>query len=145
MRTRIGRRLIGVEFDPATLRYVHSVADRWRLTGLSVDVTDYIAPAGEAHGYVLTAASGTTIMVLRCQRWQQRRWFRRARPVWSIVISLRQRDTGAGEGQGEWLPIREIGAVAALDQDELWQQIDAWIDGRLRPAASVEEAVADLA
>lgn len=143
MGSRIGR-LTGVEFDPATFRHAQTVAERWRATGLRVDVTDYWAPAGEAHGYVLTAASETTVMVLRCQRWNQRRWFRRPRPVWTIVISVRQRDPDAPPDRPAWLPTREIGAVAALDQDDLWERIDAWIDGRLQPAASVEEAVAEL-
>ena len=136
------RRLTGVEFDPATFRHAHTVAERWRATGLSVDVTDYMGQTGEAHGYVLTATSPTTVMILRCQRWRQRRWLRRARPVWTIVISLRQRNEN--DDEPGWTATREIGAVAALDQDDLWDQIDAWIDGRLRPAASIGEAVAEL-
>ena len=142
MRTRTPR-LIGVEFDPVTLRFAHQVADRWRSTGLVVDVTDYMAAPGEPHGYVLTASSATTVMVLRCQRWRQRRWLRRARPVWTIVIAVRQRDPGAGD-DAPWPPTREVGAVAGLDQEDLWNRIDAWIDGRLRPAESIAEAVAAL-
>lgn len=141
MGSRIGR-LVGVQFDPATFRHSQAVAERWRATGLVVEVTDYIAPAGEAHGYVLTASSESTVMVLRCQRWRQRRLLRRARPVWTILIGVRQRDPSGGGA--EWQPIREIGAVAALDQDDLWAQIDAWIDGGLRPAGSIREAVAGL-
>lgn len=136
---RIGR-LKGVEFDPATFRHAQEVAARWRATGLTVDVIDYMPPAGEAHAYVLTASSPSTVMVLRCQRWRQRRWFRRSRLVWTITISVRQRE---GE-DGDWQPNREVGAVAALDQEDLWEQIEAWIDGRLRPEPSLEAAVANL-
>jgi hypothetical protein len=54
---------------------------------------------------------------------------------------LHEEETNAQPG---WTAMREIDAVAALDQQELWDQIDAWIDGRLRPAASIGEAVAEL-
>lgn len=141
---RIGKvRLTGCEFDAATLRFMHGVADRWRSTGLAVDVTDYMPLPGEPHGYVLTASSDTTVMVLRCHRWLQRRLLRRKRIVWTISISVRQRDPAAGP-EAPWQPTREVGAVAALDQHDLWDQIDAWIDGRLRPATSLAEAVSEL-
>lgn len=138
--TRRAGRLIGAVFDPSTLRYAQAVADRWRATGLHVDVTDYMPPVGEAHGYVLTATSPSTVMVLRCQRWSQRRFLRRARPVWTILIAVRQRE----EETGAWQPSRDVGAVAALDQGALWAQIDAWIDGELRPEPGLREAVARL-
>ena len=139
MSRRAGR-LTGAEFDPTTLRQAQTVADRWRATGLSAEVTDYMPPPGEAHGYVLTATSSSTVMVLRCQRWRQRRLLRRARSVWTILISVRQRE----EETGAWLPTREVGAVAGLDQERLWAQIDAWIDGELRPEPTLREAVARL-
>ena len=132
-------RLIGCEFNSSTLRHVQAVAQEWRRTGLHVDVTDLMPPPGGGHAYVLTASSPTTVMVLRCEVWRQRRLLRGARKVWTIQISVRQREAGPDE------PSREIGAVAALDQQDLWEQIEAWIDGRLRPAPSIDVAVAELA
>lgn len=132
-------RLTGCGFDAATLRHVQATAQAWRRTGLLVDVTDLMPPPGGSHAYVLTARSATTVMVLRCEIWRQRRLFRGARKVWTIQISVRQRDAGPEEAN------RDIGAVAALDQQELWDQIEAWIDGRLRPAGSLAEAVSELA
>ncbi len=138
MRTRSGR-LTGCEFDAATLRHVQAVAERWRRTGLSVNVTDLMPQAGgSVHAYVLTASSETTVMILRCEVWRQRRWLRGSRKVWTIAITVRQRDAGPDEAS------RDIGAVAALDQQDLWEQIEAWIDGRLRPAGSLEEAISEL-
>lgn len=133
-------RLVGCGFDSATLRHVQDVAQAWRRTGLLVDVTDLMPPLpGGAHGYVLTARSATTVMVLRCEAWRQRRLLRAGRKVWTIRISVRQQDDAPGDA------IREIGAVAALNQHDLWEQIEAWIDGRLRPAGSLTEAISELA
>lgn len=135
--------LIAGEFDPKAFRHAMGVAERWRESGLTVDLVEYMPKAGEPPGYVVSAASGTTMMVLRAQRWCLRRWLQRKRSVWVMSISVRHRDPLAG-GEGAWLPSREVGVVAALDQEGLWEQVEAWIAGRLRPHASLEEALRSL-
>ncbi|MEK0083606.1 hypothetical protein [Benzoatithermus flavus] len=144
MRIRAGR-LIAEEFDPRAFRYAMSVAERWRESGLTVELVEYMPLGGEPQGYVISAASGTTMMVLRSQRWCQRRWFRRKRLVWTMSIAVRHRDPAAVNGSDSaWLPAREVGVVAALDQERLWEQVEDWIAGRLRPYSSVEEALRSL-
>jgi hypothetical protein len=145
MGIRAGR-LIGEPFDPGAFRHALAVAERWRESGLAVELVEYMPLGGEPQGYVVSAASGTTMMVLRSQRWCQRRWFRK-RQVWAMTISVRHRDPAAVAGSDAdaiWLPGREVGVVAALDQDRLWEQVEEWIAGRLRPCATLEEALATL-
>ena len=124
-------------------RYALGVAERWRASGLSVDLIEFMPLNGEPAGYVLSAASTTTMMVLRCQLWAHRRWFRR-RTIWSMNVAVRHRDPQAGAEDVAWLPAREVGVLAAFGQEQLWAEVEAWIAGRLRPHANLDEALRDL-
>jgi hypothetical protein len=137
-------RLTAEGFDPHAFRHAMGVAERWRESGLAVDLVEYMPLAGEPQGYVISAASDTTMMVLRSQRWCQRRWLRRKRPVWTMSIAVRHRDPVASNGTAAWLPSREVGLIAALDQEGLWEQVEDWIAGHLRPYATLAEALAGL-
>jgi hypothetical protein len=137
-------RLTPEELEPGAFHHALGVAQRWRASRLEVALVELMPVAGEPAGYILTAASATTKMVLRCQLWRQRRWLRPARTVWAMTVAVRHRDQAAAGTEVAWLPAREIGVLAALDSERLWEQVEAWIAGDLQPSASLEQALRKL-
>jgi hypothetical protein len=137
-------RLTPEELEPGAFHHALGVAQRWRASRLEVALIELMPVAGEPAGYILTAASATTKMVLRCQLWRQRRWLRPARTVWAMTVAVRHRDPAAAGKEVAWLPAREIGVLAALDSERLWAQVEAWIAGDLQPSASLEQALRKL-
>jgi hypothetical protein len=137
-------RLTPEELEPGAFHHALGVAQRWRASGLAVELVEVMPLAGEPGGYLLTAASATTKMVLRCQLWRQRRWLRPARSIWAMTVAVRHRDPDSVGREAAWLPAREIGVLAARDGEHLWEQVEAWIAGDLQPMASLEQALRQL-
>ena len=78
----------------------------------------------------------------RCQSWLCRRWLRRARPLWTIVVSVR-----AGVDANDLAPVppaRQAGVAAAWEHDRAWELVRGWIDGAGRLPATLEDALATL-
>ena len=121
------------------------LADSWREAGLAVDLVEYVDTSTEPGGYVLTGRSQTSVMSCRCQSWLYRRWLRRSRQLWTIVVAVRAGQGDAADIDGPMPPpARQAGFAAAWDHEMAWAQVQDWIDGAAPLPATLDAALASL-
>jgi hypothetical protein len=136
------RRLRPRAVDAKARHEAKRIAEDWQSAGLAVDLVEYFATGTETGGYGLTGRSSTSVLSCRCQSWLCRRWLRRARPLWTIVVSVR-----AGIDANDLAlvpPARQAGVAAAWEHDRAWELVRGWIDGAGRLPATLEDALATL-
>lgn len=119
-------------------------AEQWRLAGLAVEMVEYLNPASEPGGYVLTGRSLTSVISCRCEIWLRRTLPWRGRVVWTIVVSVRSAHTQADIGAPPPPPVRQAGFAAAWDHDAAWEIVQAWIDGVAPLPPTLADALAAL-
>ena len=120
------------------------LAEAWRQAGLAVDLVEYLNPASEPGGYVLTGRSATSVISCRCEAWLYRRSFWRARPLWTIAVAVRRAQPGAADMEAVPPEARQVGFAAAWEYDDAWEVVQAWIDGAAPLPPTLAEALADL-
>ena len=125
------RRLRPRAVEARAQQQAKKIAEDWQSAGLAVDLVEYFATETETGGYGLTGRSSTSVLSCRCQSWLYRRWLRRARPLWTIAVSVR-----AGIDAGAQTQIWE--------HERAWELVRSWIDGAGRLPATLEDALATL-
>jgi hypothetical protein len=138
------RRLRPRAVDAKARHEAKRIAEDWQSAGLAVDLVEYFATATDTGGYGLTARSSTSVLSCRCQSWlYRRRLFGRARPLWTIAVSVRAGDHGADLAQAP--PARQAGFAAAWEHQRAWDQVQGWIDGAGTLPATLEDALERIA
>ena len=136
------RRLRPRPVDSKAQQQAKRIADDWQSAGLAVDLVEYFATETETGGYGLTGRSSTSVLSCRCQSWLYRRWLRRARPLWTIAVSVR---AGIDTADQALFPAaRQAGVAAAWEHERAWELVRSWIDGAGRLPATLEDALATL-
>lgn len=122
--------------------HAHGIAEQWRAAGLAVDEVEYLHTSRDPGGFVLTARSDASILSCRCESWLVRASFWRARPLWTITVTVRD---GAGAAEpGVAPPARSAGIVADWEYERAWERVGDWIDGTGSLAVTLEDALAEL-
>src|SRR3954451_22932448 len=136
------RRLRPRAVDAKARHEAKRIAEDWQSGGLAVVLVEYFATGTETGGYGLTGRSSTSVLSCRCQSCLCRRWLRGARPLWTIVVSVRA-DVDAND-LAPVPPARQAGVAAAWEHDRAWELVRGWIDGAGRLPATLEDALATL-
>ena len=137
------RRLRPRSLDAKASQEAKKIAEDWRSAGLAVDLVEYFATQTETGGYGLTGRSSTSVLSCRCQSWLCRRWLRRARPLWTIAVSVRAGIDAPGMA-ALVPPARQAGVAAAWEHERAWELVRGWIDGAASLPATLEDALETL-